>query len=33
MRAFLLAFSAGERARLILPTGVLSDDEFSVTSK
>jgi len=33
MRAFLLATSAGWRARLMLPTGVLSDVECPVTSK
>src|SRR5260221_7722681 len=33
MRAFLLATSAGQRARLMLPTGVLSGVEFPVTSK
>src|SRR5271165_155025 len=33
MRAFLLATSEGQRARLMLPTGVLSDVEFPVTSK
>jgi hypothetical protein len=33
MRAFLLATSAGWRARLILPRGVLSEVECPVTSK
>jgi len=33
IRAFLLATSAGRRARLMLPTGVLSGVEFPVTSK
>src|SRR5882724_6688607 len=33
MRAFLLATSAGQRARLMLPTGVLSGVELPVTSK
>src|SRR6202158_281408 len=33
MRALLLATSAGQRARLILPTEVLSGVEFPVTSK
>src|SRR5580658_2347475 len=33
MRAFLLATSAGWRARLMLPTGVLSGVECPVTSK
>src|SRR6266699_4343879 len=33
MRAFLLATSAGQRARLMLPTGVLSGVELLVTSK
>src|SRR5438105_15672954 len=33
MRAFLLATSAGQRARLMLPTGVLSVVELPVTSK
>ena len=32
-RAFLLATSAGQRARLMLPTGLLSAVEFPVTSK
>jgi hypothetical protein len=32
IRAFLLACSAGERARLMLPTGVLSGVECPVTS-
>src|ERR1700736_2376110 len=32
-RAFLLATSAGQRARLMLPTGVLSGVAFPVTSK
>src|SRR5712672_2037783 len=33
MRAFLLAASEGHRARLMLPTGVLSGVELPVTSK
>jgi len=33
MRAFLLATSASHRARLMLPSGVLSGKEFPVTSK
>jgi len=33
MRDFLLATSAGHRARLMLPRGVLSAVEFPVTSK
>jgi hypothetical protein len=33
IRAFLLAISAGHRARLMLPRGVLSGVEFPVTSK
>src|SRR5882672_6357423 len=33
MRAFLLATSPLQRARLMLPGGVLSDVEFPVTSK
>src|ERR1700730_15764233 len=33
MRACLLATSAGQRARLMLPTGPLSGVEFPVTSK
>src|SRR5271167_192360 len=33
MRTFLLATSAGQRARLMLPTGVLSGVECPVTSK
>jgi hypothetical protein len=33
MRAFLLATSAGQRARLMLPTGLLSVVECPVTSK
>jgi|SRR5271155_4208603 hypothetical protein len=33
MRAFLLATSEDQRARLMLPTGVLSAVEFPVTSK
>src|SRR5271156_696840 len=33
MRALLLATSAGQRARLMLPTGLLSDVELFVTSK
>jgi hypothetical protein len=33
IRAFLLATSAGQRARLMLPTGLLSGVELPVTSK
>src|SRR5882672_11972596 len=33
VRAFLLATSAGQRARLMLPTGLLSGVELPVTSK
>src|SRR5882762_2650250 len=33
IRAFLLATSAGQRARLMLPTGALSGVELPVTSK
>jgi hypothetical protein len=33
VRAFRLATSAGHRARLMLPRGALSGDEFPFTSK